>query len=171
MYKKLFMVICMAALLAGIIFLLGCSSGGNTQGGNTQAGPYTDTEITPTITNDIVSIPVSVIESKRNIHFGLATAKGDTSFEAYMFNGAIQVRASFCVPCRGTSFTLNGDKLICNNCGTVFSAKDGKGLSGVPACQGYPKAAVAFTTDGGNIVMKGSDLITAFNNTLSPGLP
>ena len=166
MCKKLFAILGLVAVLAGIIVLAGCSSGANAK-----EVTYPETEITPTVTNDTVSIPVSVINSKRNVHFELATTRGNTSFEAYTFNGAIQVRASFCVPCRGTSFTLSGDKLICDNCGTVFSAKDGMGVSGVAACKSYPKAAVPFTTTGGNIVMQSSDLQTAFNNTLSPGLP
>ena len=166
MFKKLFMILGFIAGLAAIIILAGCSSGANAQ-----AGTYPEVVITPAVTNDAVSIPVSIIESKRNVHFELATTKGNTSFEAYLFKDAIQVRASFCVPCQGTSFTLRGDKLICDNCGTVFSAKDGTGISGVAACRSYPKAAVPFTTSGGNIVLQGPDLLTAFNNTLSPGLP
>jgi hypothetical protein len=166
MFKKVFGIIGLVAGLAVIIILAGCSSAANAQ-----EGPYKETVITPMVTNDSVSIPVSVVNSKHNVHFELATTKGNTSFEAYTFNGAIQVRASYCVPCRSTSFTLGGDKLICDTCGTVFSAKDGTGVSGVAACKSYPKAAVAFTTTGGNIVMQSADLQTAFNNTLSPGLP
>ena len=166
MFKKLVTILGFIAGLAAIIVLAGCSSGVNAQEGN-----YPETVITPTVTNDTVSIPVSVINSKHNIHFELATTRDNASFEAYTFNGAIQVRASFCVPCRGTSFTLSGDKLICDACGTVFSAKDGTGVSGVAACRSYPKADVAFTTSGDNIVMQAADLQTAFNNTLSPGLP
>jgi hypothetical protein len=166
MLKKLLAVLSLVIGLGAIIILAGCSSGDTKDGGT-----YPDVVITPTVSNDTVSIPVSIIESKRNVHFELATTKGYTSFEAYLFNDAIQVRASYCVPCRGTSFTLSGDKLICNNCGTVFSAKDGTGVSGVAACRGYPKAAVSFTKTGSSIVMQSSDLLTAFNNTLSPGLP
>lgn len=166
MFKKLLAILGLVIGLGAIIILAGCSSGGTAK-----AGTYPEVVITPTVTNDTVSIPVSIIESKRNVHFELATTKGNTSFEAYLFNDAIQVRASFCVPCQGTSFTLSGDKLICNNCGTVFSANDGTGISGVTACRSYPKAAVPFTTTGGSIIMQSSDLQTAFNNTLSPGLP
>ena len=164
MVKKLLVAFALFVGLAGIFTLAGCASGNKAQG-----GIYRETEITPIVTNDSVSIPVSVIESKRNIHFSLVSAKGNSSFEAYVYNGEIQVRASYCVPCRGTSFTLNGDKLVCDNCGTVFSAKDGTGVSGAPACKGYPKAAVQFETTGGNIVMRMVDLQTAFENTLKPG--
>jgi len=166
MFKKLLVILGLVVGLGTIVIMAGCSSG---DAANTV--PYPDVVITPTVSNDTVSIPVSIVESKRNVHFELATAEGYTSFEAYLFNNAIQVRASYCVPCRGTSFTLKGDQLICNNCGTVFSAKDGTGISGVAACRGYPKAAVSFTNTGNSIVMQSSDLLAAFSDTLSPGLP
>ena len=164
MLKKLLVILALVIGLSAIVILAGCSSGDN-------AGPFPDVEITPTVSGDTISIPISTIESKRNVHFELATAEGTTSFEAYLYNETIQVRASYCVPCRGTSFTLSADELICNNCGTVFSAKDGTGIRGVAACRGYPKAAVSFTKTNSSIVMQSSDLLAAFNNTLSPGLP
>jgi hypothetical protein len=166
MSKKLFAIFGLIVGLGIIVVLAGCSSGGTVK-----SGTYSGVVITPTVTSDTVSIPVSVIESKHNVHFELTGIKGDTSFEAYLFNDEIQVRASFCVPCQGKSFTLSGDKLICNNCGTVFSAKDGTGISGAAVCKSYPKAAVSFTKTDGNIVMQNSDLQTAFSNTLLRGLP
>lgn len=166
MIKKLLTILGLSAGVAAVIVLAGCSSGNKIQ-----LGTYPKIEITPTITNDSVSIPVSVINTKHNVHFEVNTPKGGTSFVAYTFNGAVQVRASYCVPCRGTSFTLSGDKIICDNCGTVFSAKDGIGLSGSLGCQSYPKAAVSFTTTGDNIVMQMANLQTAFENTLKSGLP
>ncbi len=165
MFRKLFTALGPVAALV-VVVLSGCSGGANAN-----VGTYKETEITPAVSGDTVSIPVSVINSKSNVHFALATTNGATSFEAYLYNNAIQVRASFCVPCRGTSFTLSGDKLICDNCGTVFSAKNGTGISGVAACKGYPKAVVPFTISGDNSVMQATDLQIAFDNTLKPGLP
>jgi uncharacterized membrane protein len=170
MFKKSIVLFSLLAVLAGVIALSGCSSGSNSTISTiakSKAGPYPVTEVTPTLNNGSVSIPVSLIESNSNVHFSLVTPEGNTSFIAYVYDGAIQVRASYCVPCRGTTFTLSGDKLICDNCGTVFSAKDGIGVSGVPACKSYPKAGVQFTTTGGNIVMQNSDLITAFKDTVT----
>jgi hypothetical protein len=164
--KSLIIIISMVIALGAIMALAGCSSGDTAE-----TGSYPDVLITPTVNSDTVSIPVSFIESNHNVHFELPATQGNSSFVAYLFKGQIQVRASYCVPCRGTSFTLNDDKLICNNCGTVFSAKDGTGISGVAACQSYPKAAVSFTKTSGNIVMRSSDLQTAFSNTILRGLP
>jgi hypothetical protein len=98
--------------------------------------------------------------------------QGTAGFMAYTQGSNVMVRASICVPCRGQTYTVSGNKLICDTCGTVFSAETGKGISGVTACKGYPKASVPFTTSAdGSLVMSKADLLTAFENTLAPGLP
>lgn len=175
MKRKSIVMLGTVAAVAAILVLAGCSSGGSGNGGgatSARSGPIRQTVITPTVSGDTVSIPASTINDKRNVDFKVTFDEGTANYAAYTLNNAIQVRASFCVPCRGTSFTLSGDKLICDNCGTVFSAVTGKGISGVPACQGYPKAAVPFTTDAsGNVTMLKADLLSAFEDTLEPGMP
>jgi len=172
MKMKSIVILGVVAAVAAILVLAGCSGGGSGNGGGATSGPVKQTVITPTVSGDTVSIPASVITTKRNVDFKVTFDEGTANYAAYTLNNAIQVRASFCVPCRGTSFTLSGNNLICDNCGTVFSAQTGKGISGVPACQGYPKAAVPFTTDAsGNVTMLKADLLKAFEDTLVPGLP
>jgi len=39
------------------------------------------------------------------------------------------------------------------------------------ACVDFPKASVPYEISDGNIVMKGTDLIAAYQDTLEPGLP
>ena len=168
MDKKRFAVLGIAVALVSILVLAGCSGGAAA----TQNGPVAPTVVTATVNGDTVSIPANVINTKRNVEFDVQFDKGTASYMAYSWSGAIQVRASVCVPCRGRSFTLNGNNLVCNNCGTIFSAQTGKGVSGVPACQNYPKADVPFKTSAdGSITMSKADLLTAFENTLTPGLP
>lgn len=140
-------------------------------GSSSGIGPVKETVITPQITADTYSISVSEVETNINNQFKMSTANGSKYFAAYTLDGQIYVRATMCVPCQGTSFTLDNDILVCDNCGTRFNGKTGAGISGVPACQSYPKAAVPFQITDGNIVMSSADLVTAFNNTLKPGLP
>jgi hypothetical protein len=86
-----------------------------------------------------------------------------------VLNNDVYVRASVCPPCRGKTYTLNGDILVCDTCGTTFNAKNGMGIAG--ACVNYPKAAVQYTVADGNLVMNMGDLTTAYQNTLKAGLP
>jgi nitrite reductase/ring-hydroxylating ferredoxin subunit len=133
------------------------------------SGPIKAKEITATVSIDSVSIPVSVVQSNWNTHFLVDTQSGTMGFMAYALNDEIVVRASICPPCRGKTYSLSGTILVCDTCGTTFDAKTGIGISG--ACVNYPKASVPYNLSGGNIVMKITDLQTAYQNTLKPGLP
>ena len=168
MNKKLFGLLSLAAILTTVLILAGCS-GASASASGTAYPPVT---VTPTVTADSVSIPQATIAKDKDVYFEVTFQQGTATYMAYQYNGAIQVRASVCVPCRGRTFTLKGNNLICDTCGTVFSAATGKGVSGVSACQNYPKAAVAFTTGtDGSIIMGKADLLDAFQKTLTPGLP
>ncbi len=178
MKRKLFVILGIMVILGSILTLAGCSKNSAsaqvtaTTAKTTAGGSYSPKSIVPTINGDNVSIPASVVNSNKNVEFNVTFDQGTASYMAYMYNGAIQVRASVCVPCQGRSFTLKDNTLVCNTCGTVFSAQTGKGISGVAACQNYPKASVLFTTGAdGSLTMTKADLLTAFTNTLTPGLP
>jgi hypothetical protein len=131
------------------------------------SGKIKVTEITPTVSVDSVSVPVSTVQSKWNTHFLVDTKAGTIGFMAYVLDDKIIVRASICPPCRGKTYTLDGSKLVCDTCGTVFDAVTGKGISG--ACVNYPKDSVAYQISGGNLVMKIDDMIAAYQDTLKPG--
>ena len=88
------------------------------------------------------------------------------NFMAYVFDGEIQVRGSACPPCRGITYTLNNDLLVCDVCSTTFKAKNGAGVTGAPTCVRYPKEAVSYKIADGNIVMNESDLVKAYQETL-----
>jgi hypothetical protein len=131
------------------------------------AGPIEPKEITVAISGDSISIPVDIVEANWNSHFLVKTSSGTMGFMAYVLNDEVYIRASICPPCRGKTYALDGDNLVCDTCATVFSAKTGAGISG--ACVNYPKASVSYQTSGGNIVMKVSDLVTAYQDTLIKG--
>jgi nitrite reductase/ring-hydroxylating ferredoxin subunit len=168
MNKKILSIILVAVFLTVSLLLAGCSK----NGASAQGGTYPPTSVTTSMSADSVSIPVNAINTDKNVEFNVVFPQGTASYMAYSYNGKIQVRASVCVPCQGRSFTLKGNTLVCDTCGTVFNADTGKGLSGVAACQNYPKAAVTYTKGAdGSITMAKTDLLTAFTNTLTPGLP
>ena len=140
---------------------------GQTQG---QAPMVRPTWIEPQVSGTTVSILASEVEKNTIVHFRIPAATGGSlTFMAYTLDGKMQVRANVCPPCRSTSFSLSGDTLVCNTCATVFNAKNGEGISG--NCVNYPKAAVAYENSNGNLNMNADALVTAYQNTLQPGLP
>jgi len=158
------MALVLGLVTAATLILAGCSVP------KAQASTaYDAVWVTPSINGDTVAIPVDAVTTNHNVHFNVDTVNGTMTFMAYTNGGKPSIRASICVPCRSRSFTLKNGQLICDSCGTVFSADTGKGVSG--ACVGYPKASVTFETTGNNIIMSKVNLTQAFEDTMSPGLP
>jgi nitrite reductase/ring-hydroxylating ferredoxin subunit len=137
-------------------------------GSNNSNTVVKQTRIKAQLTGDTVTIPVSDLDKYGNVNFLVYTATDNMAFMAYRLGGQTYVKADVCVPCGSESFTLNKGKLVCDSCGTVFDAQTGKGVSGVKACQGYPKQPVVFQISSGNLVMNGTDLVNAFQSTLHP---
>lgn len=121
------------------------------------------------VSGKTVTIPASDIEKNGIVHFRLALPSGTESFMAYNLGGKTYARANVCPPCRSINFSLVGDTLVCDSCGTVFDAKTGEGKSG--ACVNFPKADVNFQIENGKLVMNADNMDTAYQNTLAPGRP
>jgi len=114
-----------------------------------------------------VAISLSEVEDNWNVHFNVNTQGEDMNFMAYVLDGDVYVRANVCPPCRSIGFSLEEAVLICDRCATTFGAETGDGING--ACVDYPKASVPYEVSDGNVVMEGSDLIAAYEDTLVAG--
>jgi uncharacterized membrane protein len=129
----------------------------------------TSTLVKAQVDGDKVTVAASEVQSSQNTRFALLTPAGNEYFMVYKLGDNLYTRASVCPPCRSTSFTLKGETLVCDRCGTVFNAKTGAGVKG--ACVNYPKSSVPYTIADGKIVMNMGELATAYENTLEPGAP
>jgi nitrite reductase/ring-hydroxylating ferredoxin subunit len=116
-----------------------------------------------------VSISTTGVDSGKMLHFRVTSQGASMAFMAYKLNGERYVRANVCPPCGSVGFSLSGDILVCDRCGTRFKASTGAGISG--ACRDYPKAEVAHVISGDNLTMDIDDLVTAYENTQRPGWP
>lgn len=162
-------------VLGIMAILAGCSQGITSSSGqqsnpSSSTGPssksnvaYPPKNFSPTASGSTVYLSMAAVAQAGNGRFRV----NDMTFMAYQMDGKYYIRSSVCVPCGSTSFTLQNGTLICNTCGTVFSATTGIGVRGVAACMTYAKKAVVYTTDGDNIVMTLTDLTTAYQNTLN----
>lgn len=158
MLKKILPILVLLALVSSIV---ACSGNG------TQSNQLIEaTWINPQVVGDIISIPVSEVENDKITHFEFRAQDKDMTFMAYDLSGEIYFRANICPPCHSIDFSLQQSTLVCDTCGTVFAAQTGAGIKG--ACVAYPKAAVAYEIRDGSIVMKGSDLLTAYQHTVNP---
>jgi len=134
-------------------------------------GPIEGTWIEPAVDSEkqLVLLPLDEIEEKWNIHFKVETDKDDITFMSYIYEDQLHVRANVCPPCLSIGYALDeaNGLLICDMCATLFDAGTGSGIKG--ACVDYPKAEVPYEIEDGNILLKGQNLLSAYQETLSPG--
>jgi len=161
MLKRITLILALVILVSSIV---ACSDNGTQNSQRIEA-----TWINPQVLGDIISIPISEVENDKIMHFEFTTQDKDMTFMAYDLSGEIYVRANICPPCHSIGFSLQESTLVCDTCGTVFDARTGAGING--ACVAYPKAAVAYEIRDGSIVMKGSDLLAAYQDTVNPAQP
>ena len=64
-------------------------------------------------------------------------------------NGKVMVAVSFCEPCKGDSFHISDNHIICDTCGTTWDLQTLKGISG--GCQTYPPQALTYSLNGDNL--------------------
>lgn len=119
------------------------------------------TPITPTFKDGKIYVDLAAVDKGNLVGFELANKKVTLSngsvFEALPVivyvtpSGKVIAAVSFCEPCSGTSFHINGNRLVCNVCGTQWSLEKLQGISG--GCTKYPPDKVAYTVDGNNLVL------------------
>jgi nitrite reductase/ring-hydroxylating ferredoxin subunit len=161
--RKWLWLVAAVVSLSLVIGLAGCA------GTSVAADPISPKWVQAFPDGDSITLPLADVENYGNVHFKV-TSGGDTAaFMAYQGTDGIVVRANVCPPCRSQGFSLAGDVLVCDTCATTFEADTGDGIQG--ACVDFPKAEVAYTTVGGNVVMTKADLFQAYQNTNNPGRP
>lgn len=160
MNMKLVSIVLLA--IAVSLVVAGCTDVGSS--GKANASPVKATWITPEVSADQVSVPLSSVEENTNVHFKVNTDGREIAVMAYRLNDKIFVRSNVCPPCNSIGFSLDNGTLVCDSCGTVFDAETGTGIGG--GCVSFPKESIPYTVSDGNIVMKLDDVITAHEKTV-----
>lgn len=71
-------------------------------------------------------------------------------------SGNLVVATSFCEPCRGTSFHVEGEALVCDVCFTRWDLNTLEGISG--GCMLYPPEVVTSELQGDTVFVPAADL-------------
>ncbi len=71
-------------------------------------------------------------------------------------SGNLVVATSFCEPCRGTSFHIEGDALVCDVCFTRWDLNTLEGISG--GCMLYPPEVVTAELRGDTVFVPAADV-------------
>jgi len=72
-------------------------------------------------------------------------------------NGRLVAAVSFCEPCSGDSFRINGQELVCNACNTKWTLNDLIGTTEF-GCPNHPPDEVNYKVEGGKVIFDEQEL-------------
>ncbi len=98
------------------------------------------TEVEATSDGDWLTIPLEVVDKNSIVYFEAENDEGlVVPLMAYIGpSGRVFAGSSMCEPCRGRTFSLAGDTLVCDTCRTTYTLEQHEFISGSPVCGKYP---------------------------------
>jgi hypothetical protein len=112
------------------------------------------TDITASIKDGKIAIPLSTVKEKQLVRFVYKGEK-EVPLLAYLApSGKVVTAVSMCEPCASTRFFIQGKKIICITCGTQWDLETLKGISG--GCTTYPPDRLTNSTGGEEILIEES---------------
>jgi hypothetical protein len=111
------------------------------------------TEVEPLIEDEMIKIPLEAVDSNNIVSF---TVENDQGFAVPMMayitpSGRLFAGSSMCEPCRGRTFSLAGETLVCDTCRTTYTIEDHQFISGAQACGAYPPVYMDPLVEDGTI--------------------
>lgn len=150
-------------LIAAIVFVM-VTSGGDQEAINYFGEPVAEsrsyigelismTTIEPVIENDKVLIPLETVDQNNIVYFEIENDENKlVPLMAYITpSGRLFVGSSMCEPCRGRTFSLAGETLVCDACRTTYNIEDHEFISGSTVCGSYPPVNMNPTINQGTI--------------------
>ena len=98
------------------------------------------TEVEPLVEDGQVKIPLAELERFSIVYFELENDQGTlVPLMAYITpSGRLFMGSSMCEPCRGQTFSIAGETLVCDACRTTYTIEDHQFISGAVACGSFP---------------------------------
>ncbi len=111
------------------------------------------TAVEATIEGEWLIIPLAVVDEHGIVYF---EAENDEGFQVPLMayvgpSGRIFAGSSMCEPCRGRTFSLAGETLVCDTCRTTYTIEEHEFISGSPVCGKYPPVSMEPIVEDGLI--------------------
>lgn len=120
------------------------------------------TDIEPEIVDGEVRIPLNVVDENDIVYFEIANDQDElVPLMAYITpSGRLFVGSSMCEPCRGRTFSLAGETLVCDACKTTYDVESHEYLSGSVACGSYPPVNMNARVENGIIIFELQEVLS-----------
>jgi hypothetical protein len=119
------------------------------------------TAVDPVVENGQIKIPLAEVEENNIVFFELENDEGTlVPLMAYITpSGRLFAGSSMCEPCRGRTFSLAGETLVCDVCRTTYTIEDHKFISGATACGQYPPSNMNPVVENGMIIIEEAEVL------------
>ena len=74
-------------------------------------------------------------------------------------SGRLFVGSSLCEPCRGKTFSLAGETIVCDTCKTTYNIENHEFISGAKICSTYPPVNMKPEIIDGKIVIQKEEVL------------
>ena len=111
------------------------------------------TDVEPLMEDELIKIPLAEVESHGIVSFAVENDEGfAVPLMAYITpSGRVFAGSSMCEPCRGRTFSLAGETLVCDVCRTTYTIEDHQFIAGSQACGAYPPVYMEPLVENGTI--------------------
>lgn len=119
------------------------------------------TTVEPVVEDGEIRIPLSEVDKNNIVFFELENNEGTlVPLMAYITpSGRLFAGSSMCEPCRGRTFSLAGETLVCDTCRTTYTIEDHKFISGAVACGSYPPSNMNPVVENGMVVINEAEVL------------
>lgn len=119
------------------------------------------TTVEPVVEEGKVKIDLAELEKNSIVYFELENNEGTmVPLMAYITpSGRVFAGSSMCEPCRGRTFSLAGETLVCDVCRTTYTIEDHKFISGATSCGQYPPTNMNAVVENGMVVFDESEVL------------
>jgi hypothetical protein len=119
------------------------------------------TKVEPVIENSEIKISFADVDQNNIVFFEAENDEGTVvPLMAYITpTGRLFVGSSMCEPCRGRTFSLAGETLVCDTCRTTYTIEEHKFISGAVACGSYPPVNMNGRIEGGFVVIDQAEVL------------
>ncbi|SES98892.1 Predicted membrane protein [Natronincola peptidivorans] len=120
------------------------------------------TQVEPIIEDGKIKIALEEIDQNNIVSFEVENNENQlVPLMAYITpSGRLFAGSSMCEPCRGRTFSLAGETLVCDACRTTYDIEDHEFLSGSKACGSYPPVYMNPQIEDGMVMIDLEDVLT-----------
>ncbi len=109
-------------------------------------------DISATVQDGRISIPVSVLKDRKLVAFEYRVAGKQVPLLAYLSSeGRVVTAVSMCEPCDSRRFHIDRGQLVCDACGSSWKLDNLESLSG--SCGAYPPDAIPSVVEDGQVLI------------------